>query len=174
VYRDNIVHSLRELDPKGTEFRKKPYKKVHGRNFQTQGPNWLWAIDGHMKLARYGIQIYGAIDAYSRRIIWLYVGVDASTAISTARQFMDTVKQGNIIPFRIRADRGNETPIVGDLQYDLRRWTELRGGEISLQEFEDFPFIQTFLFGTSMRNQRIEAWWNKLEAHQLRPWKVRD
>jgi hypothetical protein len=39
------------------------------------GPNFIWSVDGHCKLSPYGIDIYGAIDAYSRKLIWLYVGV---------------------------------------------------------------------------------------------------
>ena len=31
-------------------------------------------IDGHDKLARFGIEIYGCVDAYSRKIIWFFVG----------------------------------------------------------------------------------------------------
>ncbi|KAL6229678.1 hypothetical protein BDW75DRAFT_235014 [Aspergillus navahoensis] len=30
------------------------------------GPNFIWSIDGYLKLAPYGIEIYAAIDAYSR------------------------------------------------------------------------------------------------------------
>lgn len=38
------------------------------------GPNAVWSVDGYEKLANWGIQIYAAIDAYSRYIIWFYVG----------------------------------------------------------------------------------------------------
>jgi hypothetical protein len=33
------------------------------------GPNFIWSIDGHDKLAEWGFQIYGGIDAYARKII---------------------------------------------------------------------------------------------------------
>jgi hypothetical protein len=170
--RDEITTGLLTLDPEGVRARKKPYKKVHGRNFCTPGPNFLWAIDGHHKLTRFGIQIYAAIDAYSRKIIWIYVGHDAITPISVARQFLAAIKETGVVPYRIRSDRGGETPIIADLQYELRRHTEVYSGLILEEEMESFDFDETFLFGTSMKNQRIESWWAKLQGNALRPWKV--
>jgi hypothetical protein len=38
--------------------------------FLVPGPNYQWCIDGHDKLKAYGFEIYAAIDAYSRNIIW--------------------------------------------------------------------------------------------------------
>ena len=43
------------------------------------GNNWCWSINGHNKLKPYGFEIYGAIDAHSRRILWFYVGITNST-----------------------------------------------------------------------------------------------
>ena len=49
------------------------------------GPNWLWSVDGYLKLEPYGIEIYAAIDAYSRYIIWIYCGITARTGVSVVR-----------------------------------------------------------------------------------------
>jgi hypothetical protein len=171
--RDEISAALVELDPEAFRARQKPFKRTHGRNFTTPGPDSLWAIDGHHKLSRWGFEIYAAIDAYSRKIIWIYVGIDAVTSISVAKQYMDVIRQTGVIPYRLRADRGTETPVIGDIQYELRRQTEFFNGEILLEEIETFPFDQAFLFGTSMKNQRIESWWRHLQTGALRPWRVR-
>jgi hypothetical protein len=32
------------------------------------GPNYVWSVDGHMKLELFGIEIYAGVDAYSRYI----------------------------------------------------------------------------------------------------------
>jgi hypothetical protein len=172
VWRDEITTALIELDPGAHRARQTPFKRTHGKNFITPGPDSLWAIDGHHKLTRWGFEIYAAIDAYSRKIIWAYVGVDAVTSISVAKQYLDTIKRTGVIPYRLRADRGSETPIIGDIQYELRRQTEFFNGEILQHEIEDFPFDQAFLFGTSMKNQRIESWWRLLQTGALRPWRV--
>jgi hypothetical protein len=163
---------LVELDPEAFRARQKQYTKTHGRNFTNPGPNAVWAVDGHHKLTRWGFQIYAAIDTYSRKIIWVYVGFDALTSVSVAKQYMDTIGQLGIIPRRIRADRGTETPIIGDLQYELRRQTEFHNGEILECHIEVFPFDWAVLYGTSMKNQRIESWWRQLQKSCLGPWRV--
>ena len=38
-----------------------------------RGPDFIWSIDGYMKLEPFGIEIYAGIDAYSGMIIWCYV-----------------------------------------------------------------------------------------------------
>jgi hypothetical protein len=45
-----------------------------------------------MKLTPYGIEIYAAIDAYSRYVVWIYVGVSGMIAVSVVRQYLNTVK----------------------------------------------------------------------------------
>ena len=54
-----------------------------------------------MKLQPYGIEVYAAIDAYSRYIIWIYVGISARTQVSVVRQYLDTVKTLQKVPRRI-------------------------------------------------------------------------
>ena len=61
-------------------------------NYVVPGPDWLWRLDGHDKLARFGIEIYGCVDAYSRKIIWFYVGSSNRTQVSVLRQYLYTVK----------------------------------------------------------------------------------
>lgn len=34
----------------------------------------MWYLDGYDKLKLFGFAIYGVIDGYSRRILWLNVG----------------------------------------------------------------------------------------------------
>ena len=41
--------------------------------YRSVGPNHLWYIDGYDKLKPHGLPIYGAIDGYSRRLMWLKV-----------------------------------------------------------------------------------------------------
>ena len=44
-------------------------RKIRRENYITPGPNFLWCLNGHDKFSQYKIQIYAAIDAYSRKII---------------------------------------------------------------------------------------------------------
>jgi hypothetical protein len=51
-----------------------------------------------MKLSRYGIEIYAAIDGYSRYILWIYVGISTRTAISVYKQYVNAVSSFGYIP----------------------------------------------------------------------------
>jgi hypothetical protein len=125
------------------------------------GPNFIWSIDGYLKLAPYGIEVYAAIDAYSRYIIWVYVGITARTAVSVLRQFLDVVEVAQLQPRFIRSDRGTETVLLAEAHHKLQRSLH---PEITISE--------CYLYGTSTSNQRIEAWWLQLTKGLLFRWRV--
>ena len=58
---------LKEMDPEGSELRRKHHLKR--RVYQNPGPNYSWHIDGYDKLKCWGFPIHGAIDGFSRRIL---------------------------------------------------------------------------------------------------------
>jgi hypothetical protein len=122
----------------------------------------MWSIDAHLKLSFWGIEVYAAIDTYSRYIIWIYVGVSATTAVSTARQFLDTIEEIGFIPQIVRSDRGSETSLIADIQWTLSRQ----------RHQSDIPLSDCYKFGTSKENQRIEAWWMQLTKGCLGKWRV--
>lgn len=65
VSRDKVLSLLRHIDSDGIGLRKRHRLK--------RRPNYVWHVDGYDKLKPYGICVHGAIDGYSRRIIWLEV-----------------------------------------------------------------------------------------------------
>jgi hypothetical protein len=132
------------------------------RNFISPGPDYVWSIDGYLKLQEYGIEIYAAIDTYSRKIMWTYVGNTARTAVSVAFQYLQVVKKNRIIPQVIRTDRGGETVLLAGMQYLFSR--TIRGEDLLLKE--------CYAYGTSTANERIEAWWNQLCKGQTMNWRV--
>ena len=76
-----MFSTLKEVDPYGVALRRADMLRKQG-SYIVPGSNYVWSIDGHMKLSQYGIEIYRAIDAYSRYIPWIYVRVSAATAVS--------------------------------------------------------------------------------------------
>ena len=70
VCKNTVRLCLKCLDPEGV------YRSQHWlrrRTYVNNGPNYLWHLDGYDKLKPYGFCIHGAIDGYSRKIIWLEV-----------------------------------------------------------------------------------------------------
>ena len=67
------------------------------------GPNFIWHIDGYDKLKPYGFCIHGAVDGYSRRILWLEVGPSNNRELkqqrfSRRRRHHRTKKPGARVP----------------------------------------------------------------------------
>jgi hypothetical protein len=127
------------------------------------GPNFIWCIDGHDKLKPFGIEIYGAIDGYSRKLIWIYCGVSNHTQVSVAKQFLIAIQKHKVVPRFIRADRGTEVPLLLDLQYNFYRAqnTYREGLRIS----------DCTVLGKSVANQRIESIWKRLVGSTLQEWR---
>jgi hypothetical protein len=69
AHQRDVAAAQRQLDPEGVTARRPGGRKKRLENYITSGPNFLWCLDGHDKLAQFGMQIYAAINAYSRKII---------------------------------------------------------------------------------------------------------
>ena len=85
------------------------------------GPDYIWSLDGYMKLAEYGIQVYASVDAYSRFIPWFYIGPAARTSRAVFAQYITFVSQRGYIPMCIRLDRGVETVLMAAAHYRLSK-----------------------------------------------------
>lgn len=97
---------MRVVDPEGVAIRAAAFTTWRRREFLIQGPNKVPLIDGHDKLSRFGFEIYGAIDAYSRYIVWCYVGISNGTAISVNKQYLRLLRNTLHLPLLIRSDKG--------------------------------------------------------------------
>lgn len=97
------------------------------------------------KLSDFGFEICGFIDAYSRYILRIYVGVSNRTAVSVQKQDLEMVKQyGFLQP--IPSDKGTATVLMAEYQLRLRR-----------QQKPDLKFDQAYAYKSSTKNQPIEA-----------------
>lgn len=66
VARDRMFSILKDLDSVGVASRSFNLLISPRGNFTVPGLNFVWSVDGHLKLHMYGIEIYAGIDAYSR------------------------------------------------------------------------------------------------------------
>jgi len=85
VRRDDVQDALQIIHQYQGRDRRLKMKPTHRRQAIFPGNNFVWSVDGHSKLQNWGIDIYGAIDAFSRRIIWINVGLAWNTQVSIAR-----------------------------------------------------------------------------------------
>ncbi|CUS11455.1 unnamed protein product, partial [Tuber aestivum] len=161
-FRHQIQAAMKTVDPEGVAERGRFLGNTRERReFSIKGPNRILSIYGHDKLSRFGFEIYGAIDAYSRYIVWCYVGISNRTAVSVNKQYLCLLRTTLHMPKVIRSDKGDETVLLAESHLSLRR-----------ANHPDLPFEKAYSYGKSTKNQRIEAWWNILTEGQTQAWKV--
>ena len=88
---------LKQVDPFGVELRRSDMLRKRG-GYIVPGPNYIRSIDRQKKLRQYGIEIYGAIDTYSRYVPWIYIGVSAATTMSVATMYLEGLEVVPIQP----------------------------------------------------------------------------
>lgn len=169
---NDVRVALQQVDKLGTTLRRPDKKRKRRWEAIFPGPNWVWSIDGHDKLGRnYGIWIYAAIDAYSRKIIWIYVGSSNRTAVSVAKQHLEVTKAMNWCPRYFRANRGKETLMLADAHFALFL-AFLQQAGFNDDDLNAVKVRDCFLYGTSTANVRIEATWRKMISLQTSSWMV--
>jgi hypothetical protein len=154
---DDVRDAIAFYDAQGTQARRRgPDKRRRNGEFITPGPDFLWCCDGHDKFRNYGIEIYAAVDAYSRRIQWIYIGNSNRRQISILRQMLDTIKYHNRYPSFWRSDRGKEVLLLTDSHYSFFRKHKQAEGATP-EEVEALRFRDYYMFGTSTANIKIES-----------------
>ena len=142
VDKETVRELLKILDPEGVDARSR--HRLQRRQYKTEGPNHVWHIDGYDKLKPFGFCIHGSIDGYSRRVMWLDVGPSNNNPSVIAQYYIECVQQIGGTARIIRGDCGTENVHVAALQ----------------RFFNNDE--QSFLYGKSCYNQRIEAFWGML------------
>ncbi|EEU38450.1 uncharacterized protein NECHADRAFT_55344 [Fusarium vanettenii 77-13-4] len=120
-----------------------------------------WCIDGHDKLKAYGFEIYAAIDAYSRNIIWFYVGHTATTALSVLKQYLAVCDAYGFRPWYLQVDRGSEMPLVAAAHWNFVLATDGRQGK---------RLKDSYKAALSTKNVKIESWWERMLHVSSRQW----
>jgi len=143
---------LNILDPEGVAARSR--HRLVRRRYRSNGPNETWHIDGYDKLKPFGVAISGCIDGFSRSMIWLEAYYTNNNPKVILGYYVRAIMEKNGCPRKIRADMGTENVYVKTAQTFLRR-----------HGTDDFAGERSFIVGTSVTNQRIEAWWGFLRKN---------
>lgn len=149
IGKETVRRVLRIVDPTGVERRSR--NRLRRRQYRGKGPNYIWHVDGYDKLKPFGFCIHGCIDGYSRRILWLEVGTTNNDPGVTAKYFLDYIHSIGGVPRIVRGDNGTENVNTAAIQRFFRRDAN-----------DVFAGEKSFMYGKSVSNQRIEAWWGQL------------
>ncbi|PIK37152.1 hypothetical protein BSL78_26008 [Apostichopus japonicus] len=157
VTQDTTRRMLNIIDPDGVSRRSA--HRLQRRVYMCPGPNHTIHIDGYDKLKPFGIAIHGAVDGFSRRLLWLKAGHSNNNPRLVAKYYIDFIRRSQGVPKIVRADRGTENTIVHRLQVALR-WHHEDGRAKE----------NSFLYGRSTANQRIECMWSQLRRMSMNYW----
>ena len=157
IPRDTVQKALLQLDPNGVERRYR--RRLQRRNYVNPGPDFVWHVDGYDKLKPYGFAIHGAIDGFSRKVLWLRVGATNNNPKVVAKYYLQTILELQTVPCILRCDKGTENVHLRDIQVCFR----------SAQD-DEFAGPASFQEGRSISNQRIEAWWAILRKQCANYW----
>lgn len=110
----------------------------------------MLGIDGYDKAKPWGFSIHGAIDGFSRKMLWLRVSRSNKSPTAIASMYLNCVKNVGGCPVELVTDLGTENVIVAAMQ----------------SFFRDNPDAHRYV--PSPRNQRIECWWSYLSKTRLK------
>ena len=105
-------------DPNGVRRR---FRHVFRRRMYTNpGPNYIIHLDGWDKLKPFGISVHGAIDGFSRKMLWLESCPSNKDPSVIAQFFVDHIRNTGGVPVMVFAELGTENCHVRDIQRILR------------------------------------------------------
>ncbi|TMS11885.1 hypothetical protein E3U43_019276, partial [Larimichthys crocea] len=142
VRREDVMRFMAELDPCGTENRRRC--RFVRRSYHLMGPNEVWHADGYDKLKPFGISISGCIDGFSRKIMWLNCGKTNNDPSVIVQNYINCVA---------------EYGLMAALHCTLRS-----------EHTDEFAGAKSHMYGTSTSNQRIESWWSYFQKQRSQFW----
>lgn len=157
ISRDKVRIALATLDPHSVQARRR--RRLQRRQYINPGPDFVWHVDGYDKLKPYGFAIHGAVDGFSRRVLWLKVGISNNNPKVVASYFLQTALELNTLPCILRCDKGTENSDLRNIQVCFRTHHD-----------DEFAGEESFQVGRSTSNQRIEAWWAILRRQCSNYW----
>lgn len=114
LLKESVRQALLIVNLDGVENRRKRTKKR--RIYESKGPFDIVHIDRNDKLKRFGFAIHGAIDGFSRKLLWPFLSTTNNDPLVIANYYLNCIKHYKKAPKTLRMDLGTENIYCEDLQ----------------------------------------------------------
>ena len=149
IDKETVHCILKIVDLLGVELHLR--HRLRHRQYRGKGPNYIWHVDGYDKLKPFGLCVHGCIDRYSQRILWVNVATTNNDPGIVAKYVLHCICSIEGVPRIVCGDNGTENVTVAAIQRFFRR-----------EAVDAFAGDKSFIYGKSVSNQQIEAWWGQL------------
>ena len=149
--RSSVQRILKDIDPERTDSRRR--HRLRRSIYRNPGPNYAWHIEGHDNLKLFDFAIHGAIDDYSKKILWLRVLHSNNSSSIIGNIYLYCVKEFHGCPIKLITDLGPGNVLPAALPTYFRQ---------DVNAHHCVP---------STRNRRIESLWSFFTKSKGRWWK---
>lgn len=130
------------------------------RSYTNPGLNFARHVDGYDKLKPCSFPIHGAVDGFSRRVMWLKICPSNNDPCHVASLFYNCVKSNRGCPGVLWTDCGTENVTMAAMQCYF--WGNGN---------DDQAGFNGHGYGLSPANQHIEGWWSFYQ-HDRSTWRI--
>ncbi|EJU02686.1 hypothetical protein DACRYDRAFT_99739 [Dacryopinax primogenitus] len=172
---------LAALDADNVLARTPGQQHLQKSSLWTIGPSEEWSGDGHDKLARMGLPIWGLRDKASWRLLGLWVVPNSHILQVPAVLFLQTVLAVGGVPLKVTLDQGSEGSLLGQLQTELRAQFAPDLDPVALPPFSQIKSVYNITIKRSWRllyeNELAPSWrvgkleYARVSTTKLSPWK---
>ncbi|KAK6475949.1 hypothetical protein HHUSO_G23946 [Huso huso] len=135
IQRNRLRQSLKRVDSHGIEARRS--RTIQRRLYSVPCPNYLWHIDGNHKLIRWKLVVHGAMDGFSRMVMFLWCS-NNNRADTVKHHFRQAVSEFGR-PLHVRTDHGGENVHVWeDMCQTIGEGSVFTGSSVHNQRIERF------------------------------------
>ncbi|KIJ46755.1 hypothetical protein M422DRAFT_249480 [Sphaerobolus stellatus SS14] len=177
--RDFVEKEMRFQDPEGFQLRDPTSKRIKRRALVNIGIHEEWSGDGHDKLKRIGLAIYGIRDVWSGKWLGLWVIPDNRLKDAVAYLWLSLVEEYGGLPIQTTTDCGSETTMIYGLGTALREaffpdFPLKFQFDANVDEFWDNGFIDGIYDPYDDRHISLARWlWSRLVQKEITAWKER-